>query len=183
MDSHLEKKIIPISLLLLDVDGVMTAGQVIYADDGQQVQIFNVKDGLGIRLLKAAEIQVGIITGRSSQALLHRCANLGIDLVFDGIKNKLAALGKVMDQTGIGIDQIAFIGDDLPDLPLMGQVGLSVAVADAHPLVRKAADLVTQAPGGYGAVREVCEAILQVQGKLENIVKRLFGKGGAHGLR
>ncbi len=163
-------------MLLLDVDGVLTAGQIIYEDDGRQIQIFNVKDGLGLRLLKEAGIKVGIITGRSSQALLHRCANLGIQMVFDGIRDKHSALKKIVEQTGIALDHICFVGDDLPDLPLMGRVGLSVAVADAHPLVQEAADMVTKARGGAGAVREVCEAILKAQDKFEDLVERLFGK-------
>ncbi len=173
----LEKKLMKIRMLLLDVDGVMTAGQIIYGDDGNQTMIFNVKDGLGIRLLKEAGIRVGIITGRSSQALLHRCSNLGIDMVFHGIKDKLVALEEVMATTGVTLDRIGFVGDDLPDLPLMRKVGFPVAVADAHQMVREAADMVTRAPGGFGAVREVCEAVLKAQGKFETLVNRLFGKG------
>jgi 3-deoxy-D-manno-octulosonate 8-phosphate phosphatase (KDO 8-P phosphatase) len=163
-----------IRLVLLDVDGVLTAGEIIYDDSGQQVKIFNVKDGIGIRLLKEAGIEVGIITGRKGQALRHRCKNLGIDLVFDGIFHKDQAIRKISASTGIDTDDMAFVGDDLPDLPALKQVGLAVAVSDAHEMVRQTADVVTRAPGGRGAVREISEAILKAQGKWDDLLERLF---------
>jgi 3-deoxy-D-manno-octulosonate 8-phosphate phosphatase (KDO 8-P phosphatase) len=163
-----------IRLVLLDVDGVLTAGEIIYSDTGEQFKVFNVKDGLGIRMLKAAGIRVGIITGRSGGALQHRCTNLGIDLVFDGIRDKAKALETIADQTGIDPEQMAFIGDDLPDLAVMGQVGLAVAVADAVDMVKQAAHITTRRPGGGGAVREVCESILQARGQWHSIIEKLF---------
>jgi 3-deoxy-D-manno-octulosonate 8-phosphate phosphatase (KDO 8-P phosphatase) len=163
-----------VRLVLLDVDGVLTAGEIIYDDTGRQIKIFNVKDGIGIRLLKEAGIGVGIITGRTSQALRHRCENLGIDLIFDGVFQKDKALQKISTGTGIETAAMAFVGDDLPDLPVMKQVGLAVAVGDAHKIVREQAHVVTRAPGGRGAVREISEAILKAQGKWDDLIKRLF---------
>jgi 3-deoxy-D-manno-octulosonate 8-phosphate phosphatase (KDO 8-P phosphatase) len=163
-----------VRLVLLDVDGVLTAGEIIYDDSGRQLKIFNVKDGIGIRLLKEAGIDVGIITGRTGQALRHRCENLGIDLIFDGVFHKDKALRKISARTGIDTAAMAFVGDDLPDLPAMKQVGLAVAVSDAHEMVRRKADVVTRAPGGRGAVREISEAILKAQGKWDGLIERLF---------
>lgn len=163
-----------IRLLLLDVDGVLTAGEIIYGDSGEQHKIFNVKDGVGLRMLKAAGIQVGIVTGRSGEALLHRCRNLGIDLIFDGVRDKAQLLDPITAQTGIGIEQIAFVGDDLPDLSIMRKVKLAVAVADAHPAIRETAHMITVAGGGRGAVREVCDALLKAQGRWDEMVQTLF---------
>lgn len=161
-----------IRLLLLDVDGVLTDGAIVYNDHGDELKSFNVKDGLGLRLLMDAGIRVGIITGRDSEALRHRCRNLRIedDLVFTGTRDKRAAFEKVLTHTGLTADSVAYIGDDLPDLPLFQRVGLAVAVADAPPEVTAAADLSTHAAGGHGAVREVCEAILKAQGRWATIV-------------
>jgi 3-deoxy-D-manno-octulosonate 8-phosphate phosphatase (KDO 8-P phosphatase) len=163
-----------VQLVLLDVDGVLTAGEIIYDDSGRQLKVFNVKDGIGIRLLKEAGIGVGIITGRTGQALRHRCENLGIDLIFDGVFHKDRALRKISAGTGIDTDAMAFVGDDLPDLPAMKQVGLAVAVGDAHEMVRQEADVVTRALGGRGAVREISEAILKAQDKWDDLIERLF---------
>lgn len=163
-----------IQLLLLDVDGVLTAGEIIYGDSGEQYKIFDVKDGLGIRLLKEGGIDVGIVTGRSGKALYHRCYNLGIDLIFDGVRKKADVLQAITARTGIAVEAMAFIGDDLPDLAIMKRVGLAVAVADAHETIRKAAHLITHAPGGHGAVREVCEAVLKAQGLWEELLANLF---------
>jgi len=161
-----------IKLLLLDVDGVLTDGSIIYNDNGTETKIFNVKDGLGIRLLMEAGIKVGIVTGRSSKTLYHRCKNLGISLIFDGVHEKTSVLELISEQTGLHAEEIAFVGDDLLDLPLLKSVGFSIAVADAHETVIENADMVTSKKGGDGAVREVCEAILKAQGLWNNIIKR-----------
>jgi len=161
-----------IKLLILDIDGVLTDGGIVYNDTGVETKEFNVKDGLGIRLLMEAGIDLCIITGRRSGALRHRCKNLGIDLIFDGIDNKAAVFDLVLDRTGATAEETAFIGDDLPDIALMKRVGLAIAVADAHPIVLENADMVTSANGGKGAVREACEAILKARGLWENILKR-----------
>ncbi|WP_022668505.1 KdsC family phosphatase [Desulfospira joergensenii] len=160
MKIHLEN----IKLLLLDVDGVLTDGTITYSDSGEQIKSFNSRDGLGLRLLMKAGIRAGIITGRASEALLHRCRNLKIDLIFDGVRDKALALETVMEQTGIQADEIAFMGDDLIDLPAMIRVGAPITVYDAPPEVKERARMVTRARGGKGAVREVCEAILKARG-------------------
>jgi 3-deoxy-D-manno-octulosonate 8-phosphate phosphatase (KDO 8-P phosphatase) len=164
-----------IKLLLLDVDGVLTTGDIVYTDAGEQIKTFNVKDGLGIRMLRAAAIEVGIITGRKSDALRHRCKNLNIDLLFDGVRDKTAIMEALAEKTATATDHIAFMGDDLADLAVMRKAGLAVAVADAHPLIRETAHLTTQASGGKGAVRELCEALLHAQGKWDTVVRQLFG--------
>ncbi len=165
-----------IKLLILDIDGVLTDGGIVYNDNAVETKVFNVKDGLGIRLLMKAGIDLCIITGRRSDALHHRCKNLGINLIFDGIGNKAAIFDLVLDRTGVTAQETAFVGDDLPDLALMKRVGLSIAVADAHQTVLENADMVTSANGGKGAVREACEAILKAQGLWENILESFLSQ-------
>ena len=169
-----EDKLKQIKMVLLDVDGVLTSGDIIYSDSGEQIKIFNVRDGVGIRLLKEAGLKVGIITGRKGKALHHRCVNLGIDLIFDGVRRKDKVLDDITARTGIPKDAMAFMGDDLPDLPVMKRVGLAVAVGDAHEIIRRKAHIITSAPGGKGAVREISEAILKAQGKWAELIGRLF---------
>ena len=161
-----------IKLLLLDVDGVLTDGGIIYNDNGSETKVFNVKDGLGMRLLMEAGIHLGIVTGRRSNALYSRCKDLGINLIYDSVGNKIDVLEELLDQTGVSAEEIAFIGDDLPDLALMKIIGLSIAVGDAHKSILDNADMVTSAKGGQGAVREVCETILKAKGLWENILER-----------
>jgi len=171
-DPELIEKLKDVALLLLDVDGVLTDGQITYTEQGHEIKSFNVRDGLGIRLAMDGGIRVGIVTARTSEALRHRCRNLDIDLVFDGVRDKGAALAVVVKKTGVPPHRIAFVGDDLLDLPLMKRVGLSVAVSDAHDLVLEHADWVTTRGGGRGAVREVCEALLRSRGEWDNIKER-----------
>ena len=164
-----------ISLLLVDVDGVLTTGQVIYDDEGRETKVFNVRDGLGMRMFMEAGLMLGIVTGRRSEALIHRCKNLGIDLLRDGVRDKSAALTDILDHTGVDAAATAFVGDDLPDLPILRRVGVPIAVADAHEKVRQMACWTTTARGGCGAVREVCERILMAKGIWDGLVERLFG--------
>ncbi|PIE62901.1 MAG: phenylphosphate carboxylase subunit delta [Desulfobacter postgatei] len=163
-----------IQLLLLDVDGVLTDGSITYTDTGEQIKSFNAKDGLGIRLLMAAGIDVGIVTARVSGALRHRCDNLGITLVFDGIRDKAGALESISESTQISTAHMAFMGDDLIDLPAMIRSGFAVTVADAPAEVKTRADMITDLPGGKGAVRQVCEAILKAKGLWETSVSRFL---------
>jgi 3-deoxy-D-manno-octulosonate 8-phosphate phosphatase (KDO 8-P phosphatase) len=163
-----------IKLVLLDVDGVLTDGRIPYDHQGRQTQIYHVRDGLGIRLLQAAGIEVGLITGRATPALHHRCRDLGIDLIMDGISDKVAALATVLAQKKLPSDAVAFLGDDLPDLPLAGRVGLFIAVGDAHETLCRKADWVTQARGGRGAVREVAEALLKTQGHWSRLLQEKY---------
>ncbi len=167
-----KKKLSSIKLLLLDVDGVLTDGKIIYTESGQEIKEFNAKDGLGIRLLMDCGIKVGIITARKSNALTQRCKNLGIELLFDGIEDKVKAFNMILKKTGVSAAQTAFAGDDLLDLGVMKLCGLSISPADAHPYIRNYSDIVTRQKGGQGAVREICDEILQAQGKLESIINR-----------
>jgi len=168
----LPEKLKDIQLLLLDVDGVLTDGSIIFSDEASETKVFNVKDGLGLKLIMEAGIKVGLVTGRTSKALHRRCHDLGIRYVYDGVQQKAQLLDKIVTETGVGADNTAFIGDDIPDLPLMRQVGLSIAVADAHELVRDYSDWITSAPGGRGAVREVCDALLKARDLWEKLVER-----------
>lgn len=167
-------KIKDIKLLILDVDGVLTDGSIIYDDNNVETKVFSVKDGLGMKLLMEAGIDLCIATGRSSKALHNRCKDLGIVHIFDDVSDKAAILDLILDRVGVSAHEVAFLGDDLPDLALMQMVGLSVAVADAHKTVLENADMVTSAKGGAGAVREACEAILKAQGLWENILESFY---------
>lgn len=172
----LETRLARVRLLLLDVDGVLTDGRLFYGAEGEALKAFHVRDGLGLRLAMAAGIRVGIVTGRRGPALAARCRDLDITLIFDGVRDKAAVLDTVAAHTGLSPDRMAFVGDDLPDLPLMARVGLAVAVADAEPELRRQAHLVTLRPGGGGAVREVCRRLLEAQGHWPAIAR-------AHGVR
>lgn len=165
-------KLKQIRLLLLDVDGVLTDGSIIYSDSGNETKQFNVKDGLGIRLLMQSGIKVGIVTGRDSKALTHRCEDLGISMIYTAVRDKAGMLDRIIETVGGATETTAYMGDDLPDIALMARVGLSIAVADAHEHVRRHADWVTAANGGCGAVREVCEMLLQAQGFWDKIIER-----------
>lgn len=168
----LTPKIKDIRLLLLDVDGVLTDGSIIYSNGKSETKAFNVKDGLGLKLIMQVGINVGLVTGRTSKALIRRCRDLNIRHIYDGVRQKAPLLDKIIVDTGVNADCTAFMGDDLPDLPLMKRVGLSVAVADAHKAVREYSDWVTRAPGGRGAVREVCDALLKAQGHWDKILEQ-----------
>lgn len=161
---NLENQLKHIEALVLDVDGVLTDGSIVYTDSGEEVKTFNVRDGLGIRMVMDAGIDVVIITGRRSGALAHRCKNLGITYLLDGIGDKKEAIIQIRTQLSLPRNAVACMGDDLPDIPMMKEAGVAIAVADAAPRVRQMADLVTAAPGGRGAVRETCERILEAKG-------------------
>ena len=167
-----------IRLLLLDVDGVLTDGSLIYLDDGRECKVFNSRDGFGLTLLHKAGIQTGIITARPGGAVAHRARQLGMTHLAQGVRDKAAALANILVQTGLDARQIAYMGDDWLDLPVLRQVGLAVAVADAVAEVRQAAHYITQAPGGRGAVREVCELILEAQDKRQDLLAAFLGRTG-----
>ena len=161
-----------IRLLLLDVDGVLTDGRLYYGNNGEELKAFNIQDGLGIKLLQRNSIQVGIITGRSSELVARRASELGIELIVQGREDKLTALKETLNAMDKGsqlqMEQIAFLGDDLPDVAVIRQVGLGVAVANARKFVADNAHWQTTEKGGHGAVRELAEMILQAQGKLDS---------------
>ena len=161
-----------IALLICDVDGVMTSGQIIYGASGDEMKVFNVRDGSGLKYWQRAGHQAAILSGRESVAVTRRAEELGIRIVEQGARDKVPALERILDAASCTGEQAAYIGDDLPDLPAMFRVVFRVAVADAAAEVREAADLVTQARGGCGAVRETVECILKAQGRWETIMAR-----------
>jgi 3-deoxy-D-manno-octulosonate 8-phosphate phosphatase (KDO 8-P phosphatase) len=149
-----------VRLLVLDVDGVMTDGRLFFDAQGEALKVFHVQDGLGLKQVMRAGIEVAVISGRSSQAVSARCRELGIRLVEQACTDKVAALDRLLAQLRLSREQALCVVDDSSDLPLMRAVGLAVAVADAHRSVLEAADRVTTLNGGCGAVREVCDWLL-----------------------
>lgn len=160
-----------IELILTDVDGVLTDGALVFDNQGVESKSFHIRDGLGIRLWQRAGGKFGILTGRSSHVVELRAAELGIELVRQGIDDKRAALGEMLDALGLGAEQTCYIGDDLPDVPIVKAVGFGVAVADACPELREAALFVTSSPGGRGAVRETIEHILKAQHRWSSLLQ------------
>ncbi len=158
-----------IRLLICDVDGVLSDGLIYMGNQGEELKTFNVRDGYGIHCLKNAGIEVAIITGRSAKLLEDRVKTLGITFLYQGQSDKRLAYNELRAKLALQPDQIAYIGDDLIDLPVMIQVGLSVTVADAHPLMLPKAHYITRMAGGRGAVRELCDVILLAQGKLADV--------------
>ena len=165
-----------IELLVLDVDGVLTDGSIIYADDGVEVKAFHVRDGSGLKLWHQAGKRSALITGRSSPAVEVRAAELGVGFVTQGASAKLPAYRELLARAGARPEEVCYVGDDLPDLPPLRHCGLAVAVADACAEVRAEAHYVTRAPGGRGAVREAVELILRCQGHWQEVVARLPGE-------
>lgn len=156
-----------IKLIAFDIDGVMTDGGLHYSDDGHEFKTFNVQDGLGIVLLKRVGIEVAIITGRNSGVVSHRAADLGVSHVYQGVGNKRDVAESLLEKLGFTWSDLAFMGDDLIDLPAMALAGLTIAPANARPIVKEHVHLITDAAGGHGAVREAIEFVLSAQGKLE----------------
>jgi len=156
-----------IKLVAFDIDGVMTDGGLHYTDDGGELKTFNVQDGLGLKMMQRAGIELAIVTGRTSGVVAARAADLGIEHVYQGVADKRAAVGGLLDKLGLDWPDCAFMGDDLIDLPAMTRCGLAIAPANARPIVKARAHTVTDAGGGHGAVREAIELILSAQGKLD----------------
>lgn len=167
VDKQVINKAEKVQLVICDVDGVMSDGLIYMGNNGEELKAFNVRDGYGIRCLLTSGIEVAIITGRQSTLLEDRAKTLGITYLYQGQHNKLLAYQQLLDTLNLKPEQTAYIGDDLIDLPVMEKVGLSVAVADAHPLLIPRANYVTRIAGGRGAVRELCDLILLAQGRLE----------------
>lgn len=161
-----------IKLLLLDVDGILTDGKLYYSANGEELKGFNTLDGHGIKLLRQAGLEVGIVSGRDSTALQRRMDDLGIKLVYKGREDKLAVVNEIMDNLGLTADEIAFAGDDLPDLAVVNLVGLGITVPNAHCELKAVAQLETEAKGGSGAVREICDFLLQANGLYAKAVEQ-----------
>lgn len=158
-----------VKLLVCDVDGVFSDGQIYLGSDGEELKAFNAKDGYGIKALISTGVKVAIITGRSSSIVENRMKSLTVDDIIQGEENKKRALQSLCDKYGLNIKQVASLGDDVPDTGMYSLSSIKIAVADAHPLVTSEANWVTQCAGGKGAVREVCDTIMQAQRTLRGI--------------
>jgi 3-deoxy-D-manno-octulosonate 8-phosphate phosphatase (KDO 8-P phosphatase) len=154
-----------IKLVVFDVDGVLTDGRLYYGAGGEELKVFHVHDGQGMKRLQKAGVQLAIISGRDSAAVTRRMQDLGIEHVFQGDEHKLPIFERLLQKLGLSPEQVACVGDDLPDLPLLQKAGLAVAVANAMPVLKQAAHHVTSARGGRGAAREVCDLIIDAQGR------------------
>ncbi|MCQ8104932.1 3-deoxy-manno-octulosonate-8-phosphatase KdsC [Methylomonas sp. SURF-2] len=166
-----QDKIKRLKLLILDVDGVLTDGRLFFDDHGQEYKCFHARDGHGIKLLRQSGVEVAVISGRKSNSVTLRMQTLGVDLVYQGHENKRAAFAEILQNLNLRPGQAAHVGDDVLDLPIMLQAGFAVAVADANFAVKQRADWCTQTPGGMGAVREVCDLIMQVQGSFDAMLR------------
>ena len=172
MESEMEKRLQKVTLVAMDVDGVLTDGRIVFGTQGMEFKFFNVRDGHGIVLLHRAGIRTVFITGRQSELVERRAKELGVSMVYQDIRDKLDTYNHLKTTTDTPDDCIAYIGDDLVDLPIMSRVGVAVAVADAHPEVKRVAHFVTEACGGKGAVREFIERLLISQGKWKEVTGR-----------
>lgn len=161
-----------VRLMGFDVDGVMTDGRLYFSPRGDEMKAFFTRDGLGLKMLAAAGVRLAIITGRNSEIVSRRAANLGIELVLQDVSDKRSALADLLAREGLDFAQAGYMGDDIVDVSVMSACGFSASVADGHALARRQADYVAQAPAGGGAVREVCELILRAQGKLDGALAR-----------
>ena len=154
------RRLARIKLFALDVDGVLTDGGVYYADDGRQLRKFNVRDGVGMQSVQASGVVLALVTASTAPAIRHRAKLLGVDHVFIGVEDKLGVVTALCGDLGIGLDRVAYVGDDVNDTGVLGAVGASITVADAAPQAKAAAAYVTERNGGAGAVREICELLV-----------------------
>ncbi len=156
-----------IRLVIFDVDGVLTDGRLVFDEQGREYKAFHTRDGHGLKMLFQSGVEVAIISGRKSESVSKRMTGLGINHVYQGQTDKRKAFSELCEKLRINYNQVAHVGDDLPDLPIMQQSGLAIAVQDAHKVVREHADWCTSQPGGYGAAREVCDLIMEAQETLQ----------------
>lgn len=167
LPAHLAEKAASVSLLVLDVDGVMTDGSLLFSASGDEIKAFNILDGLGMKQAMAAGIDIAVITGRCSPLTERRMSDLGIGTLLQGREDKLVALQEISRERQLSPDKIAYMGDDLPDLAAIRYAGLGVTVPNGHWFVRQHADYCTKAPGGTGAVRELTDLLLSSRGSLD----------------
>ena len=172
MSSRSLEKAKKVKLLILDVDGVLTDGRIVIDDRGIETKFFDVRDGHGLKLLKSANIEVVIITGRRSEVVSHRARELGIDSVYQNIHDKLEVYQAILDEKGLKDEEVGFVGDELVDLPLLKKAGFSAVVADGIEELKPYADYVSRNRGGRGGVREISELILKAQGKWSELMER-----------
>ncbi|MGB9618545.1 MAG: KdsC family phosphatase, partial [Desulfomonilaceae bacterium] len=173
-DSKLEDALKKIRLIIFDVDGILTDGSIIFAGASIEIKSFHVRDGHGIKIAKRCGLEVALVTGRYSDVVERRARDLGIDLVHQGIWDKRPVLHELMTKLSLEPEEVAVLGDDVVDIPIMRRVGLSVTVPEAPHEVKEAADYVTKHPGGKGAAREVVEMILKGQGKWKDALARYY---------
>ncbi|KAF7775556.1 3-deoxy-D-manno-octulosonate 8-phosphate phosphatase (KDO 8-P phosphatase) [Pseudoalteromonas citrea] len=159
-----DSKAAAVKLLICDIDGVFSDGRIYLGNNGEELKAFNTKDGFGIKALINSGVQVAVITGRHSQIVQQRMTSLTVPYIYQGQENKLIAYDELKRKLSLSDEQIAYIGDDGPDLPVMEKVGFAVAVNDAHPLIKRISHYTTQLPGGFGAVRELTDLIMLAQG-------------------
>jgi len=164
-----------IEIVVFDVDGVLTDGKIRIDDHGREIKAFDVRDGHGIKLLQRAGVQAAILTGRESDVVRHRAAELGISYVRQRCLDKAAGLAALLEEAGIAPEKAAFFGDDVIDLPAMRLCRLSFAPADAHPAVRKHADWISDFAGGKGAVRQMAEALILARGAWDRVMRKRYG--------
>lgn len=157
-----------IKLFICDIDGVFSDGRIYLGNNGEELKAFHTKDGYGVKALGASGVDVAVITGRQSNIVQTRMTALNVKHIVQGEENKLPALKKILATLNLTPDQVAYIGDDMPDYECMAYIGLSIAVNDAHPQILQLAHYTTYTRGGFGAVREVCDLIMQTQGTLAN---------------
>ncbi|VFP86516.1 3-deoxy-manno-octulosonate-8-phosphatase KdsC [Candidatus Erwinia haradaeae] len=160
------KKAKQIELLICDVDGVMSNGMIYQGNNGEEFKTFHVRDGYGIHCLLTSQIEVAVITGRQSKLLRDRCSALGIKYLYEDQSDKIQPFHLILKTLKLNVHQVAYIGDDLADWSVMAQVGLSITVSDAHPILLAKADYITRIAGGHGAVREICDLILISKDKM-----------------
>ena len=156
-----------VRLAIFDVDGILTDGGLHYSDSGEETKIFDVRDGHGMKMLQSSGVALAIITSRTSRCVAQRAQNLGIDLLYQGVENKLAAFNELSKRLTLNASACAYMGDDWVDLPVLTRCGFAVSVPDAPAVVRQRVHYVTHAPGGRGAAREACELIMQAQGTFD----------------
>ena len=161
-----------VKLVIFDVDGVLTNGSLFYGDDGQEYKAFNSLDGHGMKMLQENGVTIGIITGRTSNVVTHRMKNLKVDHVYQGKLEKLPAYEELIQKLSLQPDQVAYVGDDVVDLPIMIRVGLAITVPGAHELTKKHAHWVTTQQAGAGAAREICELIMKAQGTFDSAMDK-----------
>ncbi len=171
-----QRRAAAVRLLVLDVDGVLTDGRLYFGADGESLKVFDVRDGLGVKLLREAGVEVAILSSRSSPIVERRARELGIGQVIQGASDKGAAFATLAGSLALPLDTCAFLGDDWPDIAALSQAGFAAAVADAAPEVRRCAHWTSTAPGGRGAVRELAEFILRAQGRHDGLLARHGGR-------
>jgi 3-deoxy-D-manno-octulosonate 8-phosphate phosphatase (KDO 8-P phosphatase) len=177
MDAHTRERAARVQLMLFDVDGILTDGTLYIGAGGELMKAFNVRDGLGLKMLRECGIEVGLLSSRRSTIVDARAAELGIALVVQGAANKCAVFQDLLAERGVSAERCGFMGDDFPDLRVMSSCGFAATVPEASGAVRARAHYVSTAAGGRGAAREVCELILAAQGRMEEALGRYLPEG------